>query len=1146
MRKKGYSLIGTWIAVLAIGLWSVPAHGAAMAGGLAPDPQPLAEVLEELGRRYGVFFTYDAQLIAGTEVSFELRPEEELEVAIDRLLTGTGFGYEVFDEKYFVLYRDTERGRREASRLRRKIRQLGRLEDRGDTRLGRTDTDAARHFGQVRDSLAELRSDRAITGRVTSEKGEPLVGVAILVQGTSRGTVTDARGYFTLQPDWEYAELRFSYVGYQAQRLRAASGQELTVRLRSAETELPEVLIVGYGSVDPSAATASIGQVEGATLQTSRAVTAPNELLLGQVAGVQVLASNGEPGAFQSIRIRGGSSMNAGNEPLYVIDGMPVVNDPHTPEGLQPGRNPLNALNPADIERISILKDAAASAIYGSRAANGVVLIETKKSYPGAAGRLSYDAWFSVAQPGENLDVYEAAAYRELVAEQAPNRLAELGSATTNWQAAIFHAALSQQHTLSYAQGNAGSGYRISLGYLGQESVVKGASTERTSATLYLQQQLLDRQLQLEGNLNLARLRDAYVSPDILEYAYSFDPTQPIYDPTSPWGGYFEYENDILLKNPIAVAELVADESRQFRFMGHLRANYKPTFLPGLTATLHLSNDYTDGTRNRFAPATLRAQFADRGEFRLAGLQQDNRLWESYLTYRTPAAADRPRLTLTGGYTYQHFRGDFPEQVFLGIQSTRYDFGRVPVSDRQVSRESYRENRLASFFLRGNVEWRDRYYLTASFRTDGSSRFSPDHRWATFPAASVAWRLTEERFLRNRPTWLSALKLRAGWGVTGNQEIGDYEYLPTFTYGDSRVRYPFGDQFIVTARPNAVSTDLKWEQTVSSNLALDAEFFAGRLRATLEAYRSTTRDLLSRVVVPAGSNLSNVVLVNVGSLRNRGLEFTAAAELVQRPELQWDLSFNLATNRNRILSLGPTPELNFRAVSTGGINGGIGNTIQIFQVGQPLHAFYVFRHRYDDKGQPLVDGIDHNGDGQIDLADMYQDTNADGVVNDRDKTAWQQPAPTWFGGLQSRLRYRNWGLRIALRVETGNYVYNNIAALSEALDRVRSQPILLNLPGGGERVRFQSQQLFSDYYVEDASFLRVDALTFDHTFSSHRSERRLRLYGTVQNVLTWTAYRGLDPEIGNVSGNPRDPRFGIDDRVFPRARTFLVGVDMTL
>ena len=1134
------------IAVLAIGLL---ATGATLSAGPPHgplEPRPLAAVLEELGRRYGVFFTYDAQLIAGTEVTFEVRPSEELATAVDRLLAGTGFHYEVYDSKYFVLYRATDRGQREANRLRRKIRQLERLENRGNSGVGRYDADPAAGFAPIERTLEELRAKNAVSGLVIDADGTPLVGVGVQLPGTPRGTVTDAAGRFELTLDEATTELDFSYVGYRNQRRSVWPGAKIRVQLRSAETELPEVLIVGYGTVDPIAATAAIGQVTGERLANDWAINAPNELLLGRVAGVQVLAANGEPGAFQSVRIRGASSMNASNEPLYVIDGIPVVNLPHTPEGMQPGRNPLNALNPADIERISVLKDAAASAIYGSRAANGVVLIETKKSKPGDPGRLSYDAWFSVAQPGQNLDVYEAAAYRELVANEAPHRLAELGSATTDWQAAIFHAALGRQHTLSYAQGGARTGYRVSVGYLDRESITQGAQTERYTATLYLQQQLLDRQLQLEGDIKLARLRDRFVAPDILEYAHSFDPTQPIYDSTSPWGGYFEYDNDILLKNPVAEAQLVQDESRNFRFLGHLRANYTPARLPGLTATLHLANDYSEGRRNRFSPAQLRAQYANRGEFQLADLSQDNHLWESYLSYRRTLPGSGVRVALTGGYTYQHFRGDYPEQVFLGIQTSRYEFGRVPVSDRQVSRDDYRENRLASFFGRANLEWRNRYYLTASWRTDGSSRFSPDNRWATFPAVSAAWRLTEENFLRQRPAWLSELKIRGGWGLTGNQEIGDYEFLPTFTYGDNRVRYPFGGRYIVTARPNAVSTSLKWEQTASGNLALDAEFFAGRLRTTLEAYRSTTRDLLSRIFVPAGSNLSNIILANVGSLRNQGLEFSADWAVSRRDNFRWELGLNLATNRNRIRSLGPTPELNFRAISAGGINGGVGNTIQVFEVGQPLNAFYVFQHLRDAQGRPLVDGVDHNGDGQIDLADIYADTNADGVVNDRDKRAWQQPSPTFFGGLQSRVQVHNWGLHLALRGQLGNYVYNNIAALGEPLERVRTEPVLLNLPRDGERAGFQTAQYFSDYYVENASFLRLDALTIDYTFLSPDQEPRVRLYGTVQNVFTLTSYRGLDPEIGNVSGNPSEPRFGIDDRVFPRSRTFLVGVNLRL
>lgn len=1110
------------------------------------EPRPLAETLDELGRFYGVFFTYDALLVADTEVDFEPVATESLEEAVTRLLEQTNLGYESFDDKYIVLYKDSKRGRREAGRLRRKVRQLSKLEQDGRyAGLIRSDRSKRGALQDLETEQTRIAKANTSTGFVTDEDGEPLIGVSIRIVGTAIGTTTDEKGRFSLQLPDAAREADFTYLGHLPVRKVLKPGKRISIQLQQNETELPQVLVVGYGTVDPAAVTSSIVQVGPGEMATDQSVSMPHQWLRGRVAGVQVLAGNGEQSAFQSIRIRGGTSMNASNEPLYVIDGMPVDNAPHVPSGLQPGRNPLNSLNPSDIASVTVLKDAAAGAIYGSRAANGVVLIETKRPQLFRKGELRYDGWVSVATPAAQLEVFDADAYRELVGRLAPWRLPELGDASTDWQETILQpAALTHQHTVSYQAGGEQSAYRISLGYLGRESIVNSAGTERLSATLNARKDFWKRQLTLTTDVKLARISDTYISPTVFTYAYAFDPTQPVTDAESRWGGYFEYDNDLTIKNPLGEAEQVKDEGRTTRLLGNLKAVFAPTSIPGLRATLLVGTDLGWGRRNLYAPATVRYQFANQGEYRLAQEQRRSRLWESYLNYDRRIAEESIGLALTVGYTYQHGLADFPEEVYLGIEGYDYAFGQAPVSDRQSNNFRFQENRLASFFGRASVDLNKRYFLTASLRTDGSSRFNPNDRWATFPAASFAWLLSDEGILRSRPQWIGRVKLRAGWGLTGNQEIGDYQYLPTFTLGDDQVRFPFGDELLITARPNAVSNNLKWEQTSSFNIALETDFFNNRLRMTVEAYRSTTKDLLSRVIVPAGSNFSDVVLTNVGSIRNQGFEFSADLALIEKPGFTWTLGLNFATNKNEVLSLGPGPDQNFRAISTGNISGGTGNTIQIYREGEPLHAFYVFAHKRDLNGRPLVDGLDHNGDGRVDLADMYEDVNGDGEVNDGDKRPYGQPAPRLFGGLQSSIRYQNWGFHASLRGQMGNHVYNNLAAFSESYNNILIQPELLNVPTSIRESGFQSPQFFSDYYVEDASFLRLDAVTLEHTFQrKDKGLQSLRAYVSLQNIFTLTSYRGLDPEVGNASGNPADPRYGIDDRVFPRSRSFLVGVN---
>ncbi|MEM9837423.1 MAG: SusC/RagA family TonB-linked outer membrane protein, partial [Bacteroidota bacterium] len=746
-----------------------------------PDnPRPLAEVLEELGRAYGVFFTYDATEIANKEVSFTPNSEESLDVAINRLLAETGLRYEAFSNKYFVLYEDSRRGRRESNRLRRKVRQLDRLERRkGHSGLGRQDVDQSLQLKQMQELGQQLAETQEVSGRVVNREGEPLIGVYIQLAGSKRGTVTDASGRFQLTLAEQEAALSFSYLGYRSHRQQVRRGEQIKVNMQSAETELPEVLIVGYGQVNAREATGSIKQIESDALTNRQGINAPHEWLRGRVAGVQVMGGNGAPGTFQSIRIRGGSSMNAGNEPLYVIDGIPVDNSPHAPLGFQPGRNPLNAINPDDVASVSVLKDAAASSIYGSRAANGVVLIETKKSRLQEKGKLTYHSWVSLSQSAALVDVLDGAAFRSLVAEVAPYRQGELGFENTDWQNAIQRTAVSQQHSLSFQRGNKTSSYRASLGYLDRQGITGDAFSRRLSSTLYLRQDVFDHQLRIEGDFKVASLQDKYSSNTAHTYAYSFNPSLPILDPSSPWGGYFEYASDLAVRNPVSELNQVRDESRHLRFIGDLKAAYRPNFLPGLTATIHLGNDITDGVRNMFAPLTTRNQFANRGEYRYAEQYRNSQLWESYLHYQNRLASAQLGFDLTAGYTYQHFVAEYPEEQYLGIESLDYNFGQIPISNTRTTREFYQENLLASFFGRANFDWQRKYYLAVSLRMDGSSRFSPKHRWATFPALSAAWRLSEESLLANRPGWIDELKLRAGWGLTGNQEIGDFEYLPT-------------------------------------------------------------------------------------------------------------------------------------------------------------------------------------------------------------------------------------------------------------------------------------------------------------------------------------------------------------------------------
>ena len=1060
------------------------------------DPQPLTEILRQLGERYGIFLTYDDALVAGLVLDFSFKDGESAAEALERLLRASRLRFTVYESKYYVLHEGKPAG------------------------------------------PATTAKPLIYRGVVTDEEGTALVGVSITTGRVGEGTLTDDNGVFELAVDTA-TSVQISYVGYTTQVRRWGGSSPQMIRLEK-DGKLPEIVVIGYGKVPVTDLTSSVVRVPTTASPRNAPTGLLPQWLRGQTAGVRVLSDNGTLGGLHNVRIRGSSSMNAGNEPLLVIDGMPVDNTPYVPEGLSAGGTPLDAINPEDVASLTILKDATAGAIYGSRAANGVILIETKRAELNEPGRWRYDARVSVGQTTRRLEVLDAAGYRDLIATQVPHRLNELGQATTDWQRLIIQTPLNQSHHLAYSFGGAQRALRLAAGYRRQAGRRPGEAGQRFSLKADGLRRLWNDQLALRANLKLSRLRDHHVFATIHRNAYAFDPTQPVRSADSPWGGYYEYDNDLTVKNPVGEADQVTDESRRWRTTAFFSSRLAPAATPGLSLTLYAGTDQQYGFRNLYAPATVRYQFANRGEVQTAGEQRRSYLWESYLNYTKRFG--KLAAKLTAGHTYQHFLANFPGDRYVGVRHYDYVFGRVPTVGTPQSLDEFSENRLASFFARTTVSWAERYYLSASFRTDGSSRFPTTNRWASFPAVSAAWRLSREPFLRRTAGWLDELKLRAGLGVTGNQDIGDFQYLPTFTRGTREVSYPFGSEFVLTARPNAVSPNLKWEQTTSGNIGLEISVLNGSVEALIEAYRSETRDLLSRVVVPAGTNLSDVVLTNIGRVRNQGLEATLRWRVIDRPHLKWRLTALAASNRNRVLSLGTSPGRSLQAISTGVISGGAGNTIQIYQVGQPLGAFFVFAHRRDEQGQPLSDGVDHNNDGMINLADIYEDRDGNGRVDDRDKLATEQSAPRLQLGLRSDWTIGRLGLYASLRAQLGNYVYNNTAAVSYSLNRIVAEQELLNVPADAAERNFLAPQFFSDVYVEHAGFLRLDALTVDYHLPARERRPALRPYLSIFNLFTLTNYSGLDPEVGNAGGDPAVPRYGIDDLVAPPVRTFLAGV----
>lgn len=977
---------------------------------------------------------------------------------------------------------------------------------------------------------------RQISGTVLDEDtGEALIGVSIVVVGTSTGTATDIDGTYNLRVPEGATQLQFSYTGYTDKTVTIGVSDVIDVQLASG-TVLDEVVVIGYGTVKKEDATGSVQAITEKDFNKGPIVS-PEQLMAGKVAGVQVTTNGGAPGSGISIRIRGGTTVSASNEPLFVIDGVPIDN-----EGTSAGRNPLNFLNPSDIESYTVLKDASAAAIYGSRGANGVIIITTKKGKKGSPGRLTYDGYYSTSEFTEEPNVLNAEQFRNVVTFVAPNRLEKLGTANTNWFKEITQTATGQNHSLSFTGGAENIGYRASVGYQKLQGVLVGSETERTSIALNYNHSMFDNQLNINANLRGAFTEDQFDQGQIGS-AWFYDPTRPVYDPTNTtFAGFNEYGSGLAPRNPVSTQSQIKDFGRSFRNLGNLEIEYKfDRLIPGLSAKANLGFDILNGKKRRFVPTTYaNTQVTNfTGEVYFENPNRTNQLLETYLTYKKSLGNDH-RIEFTAGYSYQDFQEEYPSVRAFNLSSDIFEFNSLsPAEDFEASNFSI-QNRLISFFGRANYTFRDKYLFTATLRRDGSSRFGKANRWGVFPSAAFAWRIIDEDFASGLKAVFSDLKLRLGYGVTGNESIPDFGYLPTYTFSDARARYQFGyangePVFITTVRPNGYDAGLKWEETSSYNIGLDFGFANGRINGTVEYYSKNTKDLLFTVNIPAGTNLTDRILTNIGELENRGLELTLNAFVLDTKDLSWEIGFNGAINKNKVLAI---DQVSDQGVLTGRISGGVGNFVQILQVGQPVNAFYLFKQKYDANGNPLVDGVDHNEDGATNLADMYEDINKDGTVNDLDKRPYKKPAPDAIIGVTSHLDYKGFDLSLTLRGNLGNYVYNNNASNGGYFNVVneRGDIFLNNMHTSGLVTKFKGPQYFSDYYVEDGSFLRLDNITLGYTLPGLPGKSSLRVYATAQNLYLSTKYSGIDPELGN----------GLDNNLYPRSRAFVFGLSLGL
>lgn len=960
-----------------------------------------------------------------------------------------------------------------------------------------------------------------VSGTVTdAETGETLPGVNITVQDMpNRGTSTDMDGNYTINIPSDNETLIFTFVGYVTQEVPVNGRSEINVSISPDVQQLDDVVVIGYGTQQQEDNTGSITSVSSEDFNEG-AITSPEELFQGKTAGVNVTSNDGAPGSGATIRIRGGSSLSASNDPLFVVDGVPLDGG-----GVAGMRNPLNTINPSDIESVSILKDASATAIYGSRASNGVVLIETKRGQVGQQIAVNYTGKASYQTNAKELEVFSADEFRNVIEERFPQGAQYLSDSNTDWQSRIYENAYSQEHNLSFTGAYKDLPYRASLGFSGNSGILKTSQMNRLTGSLVLNPTFFDDALSVDLNIKGMQVNNQFANQGAIGNALRFDPTKPVIaDEDGPYGGYYTWTDNtgnpipIAPANPVALLEQTNNESTVYRSIGNLKLDYEIPYVSNLSANLNVGYDYSDVGDGLYTVPD-NAAFAYDGS-QASGIRRDysqkkeNELLDFYFNYNELYESIDSEVDFTAGYSWEHHYQRGSEY------QTNFNRSDTLVVDQDTDYET--EHYIVSFFGRMNYTFKDKYLLTVTLRQDGTSRFSEDNRWGLFPSAAIAWKLHEEPFLSGVDL-LNQFKLRLGYGVTGQQRIGqgNYPYLGTYTYSEPNARYQFGDEFVQTLRPEGYNANLKWEETTTYNIGLDYGLLEDRISGSIEAYYRETNDLLNVVPVSAGTNFTNRILSNVGTLEVRGVEFNITGSPISTENSYWEIGFNATHNVDEITKLTTVDDPDYIGVETGGIAGGVGNTIQIHSVGHPRSSFFVYEQVYDENGDP-IEGL-------------YVDRNGDGQITDDDKYRHESPNADVTLGLSSRFEYKNWDASFSARANLGNYVYNNVASSNGFYSDMLYNQYIRNAPTSIRETNFYNAQFHSDHYVENASFLRMDNMSVGYTLNDLFPQvNSLRVSATVQNAFVISDYSGLDPEVFS----------GIDNNLYPRPRTFVLGLNI--
>ncbi len=1009
---------------------------------------------------------------------------------------------------------------------------------------------------------------------IDAANGEPIIGASILEIGTTNGTITDFDGNFELnvQPG---AKLQFSYMGYKTQEL--AAQPKMAVKMGEDSELLDEVVVVGYGVVKKNDATGSVTAIKPDEMNKALTTTA-TDMISGKIAGVVVTSSGGAPGSGATIRIRGGSSLRASNDPLIVIDGLAMDN-----EGIQGVSNVLSMVNPNDIESMTVLKDASATAIYGSRASNGVIIITTKKGKSGQKPKFTYDGNVSASTLTDRIEVLtgdQMRAYANALG-LGSTAMSVLGKENTDWQNAIYRTAISTDHNFSVMGGVKNNvvdmPYRASVGYTLGNGIVKTNQMQRVTASVNLNPSFLDNHLSFNLNAKGMYIYNRYAD-GVQGSALDMDPTQPIYDPDNiGFGGYYQRttlgsykdteaypggkwyltNNSQSAANPVASLMQKRNIANSGSFVGNLDATYKIHGFEDMILHANFGADYSYGRQTLDQDPEA---FSDHyfGRYGYSEKSKYNLLFNCTAQYYKDFTEDQ-HFDIMVGYEWQHFKnnsvseyyGLYPQTALPeSIRGTQYDLR--PADENRHATESY----LVSFFGRMNWWGWNQIGVTATFRADGSSRFSPKNRWGLFPSVAVSWKI-KESFMKD-VNWLNDLKLRLSYGITGQQnlgsDIGDYPYMPTYTLSREYAFATLGqeateaaianlkemgyiegtdyvvssDQYIyyVTKRPNKYNPDLTWEKTTTYNAGIDYAFLNNRINGSFDFYYRVTDDLINNVSVPTGTNFDVEITKNIGSLRNMGVEFSIDAVLIDRKNFKWDMTYNVTWNDNKITKLLDSDDPNYY-IEWGGINNG--QKIQAHKVGYAASSFYVYETKLDETT------------GQRVIVDRYED----GIIDDKDKYFYHNPAAPVTMGFSTKWQFYGFDLGMSFRASIGNYVYNQV--LSGNMQNITANQVYDSKVGGFhnlltmalnahyndgvQRANYGAAADMLDYYVENASFLRCDNITLGYSFEK---TVKGRVYCTVSNPFVISRYRGLDPEVFG----------GIDSNIYPRSLTVTLGTTL--